>query len=188
MVGKAGPLATAEAVHGGGGPGAPGIAGDFANPIIYALYLSICLGQNPNTSDSSWIAAIFDRARFHKRQPFGNRIKPPDSLPDFLCRCVHDAAHKNVGHIGAIKFYRELTYSVQILRGERIFTISLDVGVTLYATSGSSMNLLNLLTALALAVPQPLEREYCSGFSADFYLRSQLRECVPKLTITIRSG
>ncbi len=65
----------------------------------FAKHLSIGLSQNTDTSNASWIAAIFDRTRFHKREPIRHRVKPPNRRPYFLRRRINDAAHKNARHI-----------------------------------------------------------------------------------------
>ena len=46
-----------------------------------AKHPCICLSQNANTSNASWIPAILDRARFHKRQPLGSSVESPNHRP-----------------------------------------------------------------------------------------------------------
>ena len=64
----------------------------------FAKHLSVCLSQNPDTSNASWVAAILNWARFYKRKPFGNCVEPADRRPHFFSRRVHHATYKNPRH------------------------------------------------------------------------------------------
>src|SRR5258707_1006985 len=68
-----------------------------------AKYLSISLSQNADTPNPSWIAATFNRAGFHERQPIRDGVEAPNGCPHLLGGRSYHAAHKTCGILAIVQ-------------------------------------------------------------------------------------